>query len=268
MGIIVPDMKNTFTKTDLLRDFRALGIREGMKLQVHSSLSALGWIDGGADAVLDALQEILTPEGTLMLPSFNHQKPYDEGKIYDVRETPTTNGIIPDTFWRRSDVVRGINPTHPFAAWGKNASYYVSHDQEAPTMGVGSPLYRLCRDGGYVLLLGVGYRANTFHHVAETLSGAPCLNPAGEAYPVIGSDGKTFRAHTWSWRGGRCPVSTEHPLYESAMADIETRGKVGDGEAILYPMQEGLLRMMEVFKPHCANCPVRPRVCQYSINNR
>ena len=62
----------TVTKEDLIRDLRALGVREGMKLQVHSSLSRIGWVEGGADAVLDALMTVVTPEGTLMLPSFNH----------------------------------------------------------------------------------------------------------------------------------------------------------------------------------------------------
>ena len=157
----------TVTKEDLIRDLRALGVRDGMKLQVHSSLSRIGWVEGGADAVLDALMTVLTPEGTLMLPSFNHGEAYRDGRVYDRERTPTTNGKIPDTFWRRPDVYRGVNPTHPFAAWGKDAAWYVTHDQEAPTMGAGSPLDRLMRDGGYVLLLGVGYISNTFHHLAE-----------------------------------------------------------------------------------------------------
>ncbi len=254
----------TVTKEDLIRDLRALGVREGMKLQVHSSLSRIGWVEGGADAVLDALMTVLTSEGTLMLPSFNHGAAYRDGGMYDREQTPTTNGKIPDTFRRRPDVCRGVNPTHPFAAWGKNAAWYVTHDQEAPTMGAGSPLDRLMRDGGYVLLLGVGYISNTFHHLVEVTTGAPCLASCGEVCPVR-FGGTTALAHTWSWRDGACPVNRmPEPLYADAMRSIERRGKIGEAGSILFPMREAYGIIAQTLAPYCAACGIRPRVCEYT----
>ncbi len=253
------------SKKDLIAAFEGLGLCAGMKVQLHSSLSSLGWVDGGADTVLDALTEVITPEGTLMLPSFNHGAPYTLGEIFDVRATPTTNGKIPDTFWRRADVCRGVNPTHPFAAWGKDAAYYVTHDQEAPTMGKGSPLDRLMRDGGYVLLLGVGYRANTFHHLVETVTGAPCLAPSGETYPVKVYDGREMLAHTWAWRDGDCPVDDGGaPGYAEAMRPIERRARVGDAEAILFPMKQAFEIIARTLAPICESCAIRPRICEYT----
>ena len=260
--------KNTYDKQALVAHLRALGVRPGMKLEVHSSLSALGWIEGGAETVIDALQEVLTPEGTLMMPTFNHGAPYNKGEIFDVRKTPTIDGKITDTFWRRDDVLRGINPTHAFAAWGKDAAYYVCHDQEAPTMGADSPLDRLSRDGGYVLLLGVGCHANTYHHVVETMTGCPCLDPQGEEYEIIDGEGKHRRALTWSWRDAPCPVCDQkRPLYTDAINAIASLGKVGDGDCTLYPMREGFDAIAGVLTPHCKDCTIRPRVCEYTVKN-
>ena len=171
------------TKDALKEGLRSLGVGPGMKVMVHSSLKSFGYVEGGADTVVDALMELLTPEGTLVMPSFNHEAPYEKGEIYDVAHTPTINGIIPDTFWRRPGVERSINPTHPFAAWGKDARRYTEDHQKTSAMGPDSPLGRLMEDGGYCLLLGVGYTRNTFHHYVETCEGAPLPSPARRGIP-------------------------------------------------------------------------------------
>ena len=93
-------------KQQLIEGFTALGLKPGMHVMVHSSLSSFGHVEGGADTVIDALMEILTPSGTLMMPTFNHNACYDAGQLFDVRTTPTINGIIPETFRRREGVLR------------------------------------------------------------------------------------------------------------------------------------------------------------------
>ena len=61
-----------------------------MDLMVHSSLSALGAVRGGAEAVVDALLEAVGRSGTLLMPSFNHRA----AEVYNPQATPTTNGAI------------------------------------------------------------------------------------------------------------------------------------------------------------------------------
>ncbi len=256
----------TIGKEDLKQGFLALGIKPGMNLEVHSSLSAFGFVEGGADAVLDALQEILTEEGTLVMPSFNHEAPYNKGEVFDIRSTPTTNGKIPDTFWRREGVLRGMNPTHAYAAWGRNAIRYTESQQSETGLGKGSPLHRMYEDGGYVLLLGTGYHANTFHHFVEQMEGAHCLRQIGEIYPVIDANGIKTTAHTWSWREKSCPLNDlQHPVYEEAMGAIDSRQKIGDSLCILYPMREGYRVIASFLHEHCGDCPIQPRKHRYSI---
>ena len=57
------------TMADLVRDFKHLGIAPGMTLLVHSSMRTIGWVNGGAVAVVLALEEALGPNGTLVMPA-------------------------------------------------------------------------------------------------------------------------------------------------------------------------------------------------------
>ena len=64
-GLVVQRTKTPATVESLQAELSALGVRAGMVLLVHSSLSAMGWVCGGAVAVIIALQEVLGASGTL-----------------------------------------------------------------------------------------------------------------------------------------------------------------------------------------------------------
>ncbi|MBR6533657.1 MAG: AAC(3) family N-acetyltransferase [Clostridia bacterium] len=265
-------MKETIvTKKFLKAGFESLGVTRDMKLIVHSSLKSFGCVEGGADCVIDTICEILGDGGTLMMPSFNHGEPYYNGDIFDVNKTPTTNGIIPETFRKRKGVLRSINPTHPFSVWGKDKERYTKDHQKYDAFGIGSPLYRLMEDGGYCMLIGTGYKANTFHHLVETCEASPCLLPKGEVYPVKLYDGTVADAHTWSWRDGICPINY-NPIYPPLMKDIEKRVKIGNAEVILYNLKKGYdviascLNDGAVGGIKCSDCKIRPRVCKWSVD--
>lgn len=59
------------TKNDLVIGFRQTGLTAGEVVLVHSSYKSLGPVDGGPQAVVDALLEVITPTGTLIIPTFN-----------------------------------------------------------------------------------------------------------------------------------------------------------------------------------------------------
>ncbi len=68
-GQVVQNTKTPVTIESLQTDLRALGVRAGMVLLVHSSLSEMGWVCGRAVAVILALQEVLGASGTLVMPA-------------------------------------------------------------------------------------------------------------------------------------------------------------------------------------------------------
>jgi aminoglycoside N3'-acetyltransferase len=61
------------TVNDLVADLERLGARPWMTLLVHCSLSALGWVVGGEQAVVAALRGVLGQAGTLVMPTQSWQ---------------------------------------------------------------------------------------------------------------------------------------------------------------------------------------------------
>ena len=61
--------KRLVTKNELKNQLLKLGIEPGMILEVHSSLSSFGELDGGAITVIDTLKELVTDEGSIFMPA-------------------------------------------------------------------------------------------------------------------------------------------------------------------------------------------------------
>jgi aminoglycoside N3'-acetyltransferase len=60
------------TKNDFLRGLREAGLEAGMHVVAHSSMKRFGrYIEDGPDTIIDALEEIITPDGTLVMPTFS-----------------------------------------------------------------------------------------------------------------------------------------------------------------------------------------------------
>ena len=271
------DAVPTVTQNDIIRGLREVGLRAGMAVQVHSSLKSFGRVEGGPGAVVAALMDVLTGDGTLMMPSFNHCRPFAEGEAgyYAPHETPTCNGAIPDAFWRMPGVARSLNPTHAFAAWGRHTVAWTEHHHRTLTTGPDSPLGRLCMAGGFILHIGIGMGGNTLHHVAETCLDVPCLGKRTEAYPVKLPDGRMVTGRSWGWRETPCPITDQRayqPLAPAHMPSYRT-AMVGNSELVLYRAREcfdfvtDCLRNGLASLPPCSACPIRPRVDAHTVES-
>ncbi len=177
------------TMADITADLRDLGVEAGETLLVHSSLSALGWVSGGAQAVIEALLEVVGPTGTLVMPAHTGQytdpaewenPPIPDGWVETVRETrpafdpertPSRGvGAIPETYRTYPGVRRSDHPIYSFAARGANADRIGGSHPDDYGLGPESPLGAIYDLGGKVLLLGTTYETNTSLHLAEHLA--------------------------------------------------------------------------------------------------
>ena len=164
--------KRAVTQAELLAVFRDVGLSEGDSVIVHSSLRSIGPVEGGADAVLDALLATIGTRGNLMLPTFNYSRPLPE-PYFDPASTPGQTGILPEIGRKRPGAVRSLHPTHSVAVLGPDADALTRDHLAVRAFGVGSPIDRLAQRGGKVLLVGVGHTSNSMIHVAEEYAGIP-----------------------------------------------------------------------------------------------
>ncbi|TCZ70943.1 AAC(3) family N-acetyltransferase [Paenibacillus albiflavus] len=185
-SLIAKTGEHPVTKSSMVEELRALGVQEGMTLLVHSSLSSIGWVCGGAIAVVQALLESVGDKGTIMVPTHssdlsepslwrNPPVPEswwpiirDEMPAFDPDMTPTCYmGAIVDCFRTVPGVIRSSHPQFSFAALGPKAENLIHHHSLDLGLGEESPLARLYELGGYVLLVGVGHERNTSLHLSE-----------------------------------------------------------------------------------------------------
>jgi aminoglycoside 3-N-acetyltransferase len=196
------------TATSLAADLRRLGVEPDMTLMVHTSLSRLGFVVGGEQAVVDALLDALGPAGTLMMPTHstgltdpagwrNPPVPDSWWEIiraampaYDRDLTPTRDmGVVAEHFRHRRGVRRSDHPTVSAAAVGPNAATLVDGHQLDRGLGEGSPQARLYDLDGHVLLLGVGHANNTSLHLSEYRS-VPADHPLAHQRSPVHIDGE------------------------------------------------------------------------------
>ncbi|HAH86810.1 MAG TPA: hypothetical protein DCL60_05505 [Armatimonadetes bacterium] len=191
------------TRDDIAKGLQGLGLESGDMVFVHSSLKSFGRVDGGADAVIDALMGTVGQGGGLMMPSFpkfvdgEFGLVADNGIVFDLRVSPSCMGVITDTFWRRPKVTRSLHPTHSVAAWGARAQEAIEgHELCLCSCGEGSPFHKNCLLGGKILLIGVTHNSNTTLHTIEDTNCAPTRS-AIIYYPrVIDMDGRVITVPT------------------------------------------------------------------------
>ncbi len=185
-GYLNMQAKNPLTKEGLVDAIKKLGIKKGDTLVIHSGISGMGYLEGGADALLEAVREVLGEEGTFLAPAFTNPylmfdgsvskgylfRPYDTRKDGALRDKTVRTGLLPKAMLKREDSFRSGHATHEWVAMGKNAESIVAGHGllDAPT-GETSPLGKALKQNGKVVFLGCHPGSNTFLHYVETMAG-------------------------------------------------------------------------------------------------
>ncbi|TCI56273.1 AAC(3) family N-acetyltransferase [Exiguobacterium sp. SH1S21] len=179
-------MKHMETRSSLVALLRESGIKSGESLFVHSSLSKLGWVCGGPEAVIEALQDVVGPSGLIMMAtqSGDNSDPAEweappvpsewwdeiraEMPAFDQRKTATRGmGRVPELFRTYPGVHRSEHPMWSVAAWGRDAEQIVANHTTDIGFGPGSPIEKMVERDARILHLGSPLDATTLWHYAE-----------------------------------------------------------------------------------------------------
>ena len=201
-------IKQALTKNDLIALFKEIGIRQGMILEVHTSLSKFGFCIGGAQTFNDALIETLGYNGTLIMPMQNgtrsepsyfryppmkrelYQKYRDNLPSFDIDDTDSEGmGRVVENLRRRCKAVVSNHPVVPFVAYGKYARLLCAHQDLHYSLSDSSPLGRLYELKAHCLLAGVSYDSMTSLHLSEYRSGVR---------PIVLQGSKLANSDSWT----------------------------------------------------------------------
>ncbi len=199
-------LKHIVTKEDIVKTLKKNGIKEGMVLEVHASLSSFGYVVGGAQTVVDALIDTVGYNGTLLMSMYcasNSEPTYwaqptipytaiknirDQIPAFDKKNSDTYKmGEVLQNLRRRSGVVISNHPAYSHIAWGKYSKFLCNRHSLHLPLSIESPLGRMQELRGYVLLMGCDYSCCSIFHLAEEITKCRPIQINGSAVEIDGN---------------------------------------------------------------------------------
>jgi len=248
----IKSTKTPHTIESLCGDLRRLVVEPGDVLIVHTSLSAVGWVCGGAQAVIEALLAAVGPEGTIVMPAYTMENSdpalwryppvpkawwqtiRDTMPAFEPAKTPTRDmGAVAELFRTWPGTLRSDHPYGSFSANGPLAERICGRHPLTPMWGEGSPLGVLYELRAKTLMIGVGYSRCTCLHLAE--SRLPGMSRMAMGSAMLEDGRRVWRA--WEdFDYGDTPYGRTGQRFEDE-GGAQT-GMVGGAQSHLAPVRE------------------------------
>jgi aminoglycoside 3-N-acetyltransferase len=234
-------------KNDVRALLTKLGVKSSDTVMIHTSMRAIGGVEGGCDGLIDAFRDYLS-DGLFLIPTHTWANVNAKQPIYDVRSTEPCIGALPTVAAFRKDGVRSLHPTHSIAAFGARAEEFVSGEETAATpCSEGGAWRRLYDEDAWIILLGVGLDKNTYiHAVDEILDLSGKLGDIRELTVIDreGGEHKTlFRPHGHAT--SQYFVNYQKPLDELSVLSY---GKLGDATVTAMRARELTRVLLHIWK--------------------
>jgi len=229
------------TYEQLKSDFRRLGVESGDTVLIRASLGAVGWLNGGADAFIDALIESVGTEGTIVSLAFTGGFFLRKARREDAFNLTKKSyaGALPNAMINRDGAYRSRHPMCSFVAVGKHAENVTKdHNENSPAY---EPVRNIVELGGKCVLVGCVKSSPGFTttHLAEAdlgyLDSLPVLPWLRSVYyEAVDGDLKLFRRQD----PGLCSNSFYKSYALYAREGVLRAGFVGKAYSILAPAKE------------------------------
>lgn len=196
-GYLSFNAKNTLYPSHLTQALKALGVKNGDTILVHSAMSNFGYLVGGTDGMIQAISDAVGEDGTFLAPAFARPYIYFEGTLnknytyrpYDtrpkghLRDAIISTGNLPKTMLQYPGSARSGHVSHEWVAIGGHAEECVAgHGLLDDPASEYSPMKHVLDRNGSVVFLGCDVNCNTFIHFIEHVTDAAFLHPALVTY--------------------------------------------------------------------------------------
>ena len=224
-----------YTKEEIFKQLEEMGAPRDSIVLLHSSLRAVGEVEGRGEGLLDILIDYFTSEGGLLcIPTHTWAfagKELEDKITLDLLEPKTCVGTLPNIAANRPDAVRTLHPTHSMAVFGEKSRVldFVSGEESVNTPAPENGCYgKILKNKGYIVLMGVGHNKDTFLHGVEEMLGV--LNRISETtlkMTIRHKDGSLEVRHNHYHSAKGIPdVSANYPNFEPAFRYF---GAIKDG---------------------------------------
>ncbi len=225
-----------YTKEVLLKQIAEMGIGKEDTLMIHSSIKAIGRVEGGAETVLDAFIEYLS-DGLLIFPTHTWKQIDDRYNVFHPETEPSCVGLLTNLFLKRKDAVRSLHPTHSVAAIGKDAEAFTEGEERNDTpcsrQGCHGKLYdRKAK----ILFLGCDLNRNTYLHGVEEWNKVPDrLSDQYQQLFIAMPDGSLLPRPIYRHYNANGDISRNYGkmLQPFLQKGIGRLGKFGDADCVL-----------------------------------
>ena len=219
---------------------RVLGLPRGAIVFVHSSMSSIGYVEGGAEALVDAFLQVLGPAGTLAVPTFTFTHSQSADPIFDPASDPSEMGRLTEETRTRPGARRSCHLLHSVAALGAQAEEIAAcHGPSA--WAEDGPFWKLHELDAYILLLGVPYLRCTFFHLLEQLVKVPYRQWREVEAQMREPDGLQRRLPTLTFGPKPGFVGNDFNRLGAMLEErgLVLAGSVGNAEARLFRARDG-----------------------------
>ena len=233
-------MNNIVSAEQLKNDLINIGVKSGDILHLKVSIRAIGKIEGGAEAFVNILLDVVGEEGTIVSDAFiiGYPLPFsaeDAKKISD-DNTPSYAGAFANAMVKHPLSYRSKHPIQKFVAIGKHAKELTENHTEK------SNGYDLIKDmiklGGKNLTIGKTVVGVGTTHIAIEEKGFKRA-PINKGINFIDENGK-LKLFKINWNGG-CGNGFPKfiPLYYEKNGVIAD-GKIGNANGLLTSLKKTL----------------------------
>ncbi len=239
-----------YDSTKLTAKLRQLGMRAGDSILMQSSFDQLNGFSGEAVDIIDCVLDVIGPTGHLFMVSMPYggaARDYlNEGKIFNVRRTPSQMGLLSELFRRRSRVLRSANPMHPILAYGPRSEWVVEgHEDLAYSCGENSPFEKMLALDTKAFLFDVDLDVLTFAHYLEHIfrDTAPAQVYADEPIDteIVDRSGNRRHVSVYPFAPESMKLRNFGVLYDELMKDGRVaEARIGNTELRLVSLRDVL----------------------------